>query len=155
MGKKKKKHKKAERDFYGIDIFGNCEYDEDTFDKKSVKKKFARAIDDIQTYQMRIYEADKRQNRRDVRKINKKEAEFYTDMESIKCRKKIAKEWEKTGFIDRLMEILHNVAPIIKMIAKLICTLILSFLSIGAIKSRISPNLLSKLTTLFDISMAI
>ncbi|MDE7090060.1 MAG: hypothetical protein K2O54_08070, partial [Prevotella sp.] len=127
----------------------------DIFDKKSTKKKFARAIDDIQTYQMRMYEADKRQNRRDVRKINKKEGEFYTDMESIKCRKKIGKEWEKTGFVDRLIEIIREAAPIIKLIAKLVCSLIISFLSIEAVKRAISPRLLSKISILFDLASAV
>lgn len=156
MGKKKKKNKHAEREFYGIDIFGNYEKPKKKDgDKKKTKKEFADAIDGIQYYQMRIFEADKRQNRRDVRRINKKEADFYTDMESIKCRKKIAKEWGKTGFIDRLLEILSEVAPIIKSIAKLICRLIVSFLSIDAIKRAISPRLLSKICKLFDIAMVI
>ena len=75
-------------------------------------------------------------------------------MDSIKCRKKISKKWEKTGFMDHLVVLLKEVSPFVQLLAKALASLITLFLSIPFVKEHISPNMVSKLTTVFDLAMA-
>lgn len=148
----KKKHKKKHQ---------KGDYKNGIFDvsagksKKDLNKDFKRTLKDIEEMQISLYEADKKQNRKERKKINKKEAEFYTGMSSIKCRKKIAKKWEKRGFLDYVIELLHQISPLVQILAKAVCVLIISFLSVDAIKLAISPNTLNKLAKLFDIAISV
>lgn len=151
MSKKKKKHKKKQKDFYQNSIFDVSAGKS----KKDLNKDFKRTLKDIESMQISLYEADKKQNRKERKKINKKEAEFYTNMNSIKCRKKMAKKWEKEGFLDYIIELLHQISPLVQILAKAVCILILSFLSIDAIKSAISPDTLKKIAKVYDVAMAL
>ena len=67
----------------------------------------------------------------------------------------MAKEWEKTGFLDRTIGLLQEAAPIIKTIAKLVMALVIAFLSIDAIKSKIKPETVDKLSTVFHLAMSV
>ena len=124
--------------------------------KKKMNKEFHRVLDEIEDYRIRMYEADKRssRNRKDRKRINKEEAEFFINMDSIKCRKKISKKWQKTGFIDRIIELLNEASPFIKLLARAIASLITLFLSTPMIKEHISPKVISALSKVFDIAMA-
>ena len=140
----------------------NFEFDSDDFlkekkkSKKDMKKSFQDAVKEVEAAQMRIYEADKKSVKgKDRRNINQKQYQFYTDMESIKTRKTLAAEWEKNNFLDRMQEILKESIPIIRGLARIIAGLIISFLSIEAIKTNINPNTLSKMKILFDVAMAV
>ena len=142
MSKKKKKKK-----------------DFDSGDKKSkkkMKKSFEDAVKEVEAAQMRIYEADKKSVKgKERRSINQKQYQFYSDMESIKTRKTLADEWEKNNFLDRMLEILKESAPIIRGLARIVAGLIISFLSIETIKNNINPSTLSKMKILFDVAMAV
>ena len=104
---------------------------------------------------MLMFEADKRSKTKSRRAINLEAQSFYTNMDSIKCRKKIAKEWEKNGFLDRVLDLINESAPFVKTLAKLVATLIITFLSFDCIKKAISPKMLKKLAMVFDIAMCI
>lgn len=123
--------------------------------KKKIDKEFRKALDEIEDMRIRMYESDKKtSSRKDRRKINKEEAVFFTSMDSIKTRKKISKKWEKDGFMDRMIYLLQQVSPFVQLLAKALASLITLFLSIPFIKENISPGVLSKITTVFDIAMA-
>lgn len=124
-------------------------------DKKSVDKDFRNALHNIEAMQMELYEADKKANRKERKKINKKQSEFYTSMESIKCRQKMAKQWEKEGWLDKMINLLHTISPYIKILAKGLCLLIVSFLSLDIVKEKIKPKTLQKITTLFNVASSI
>ena len=152
MSKKKKKNKKKhQKDLYAVDIFGGTEIKS----KKDLSKQFKEIIKDIESYQIALYEADKKSNRKERRKINKKQKEFYTDMEAIKCRKNMAKDWEKSGFLDKVADLLNQVSPVVKTVAKLVAVLIITFLSLDFIKSNISPSTLEKIAKVFDVAMSV
>lgn len=123
--------------------------------KKDLNKEFNKAIREIEYMQMQIFEADKRDKKKSKRAINKRERDFYTEVNGIRCRKNIAKKWNKSGFLDWIIELLKETSPLIKTIARLLATLIISFLSIESIKKIISPALLNKLAIIFDIVQAI
>lgn len=123
--------------------------------KKKLNKDFKNIVNEIEESRMLMFEADKRSKTKSRRAINLEAQSFYTNMDSIKCRKKIAKEWEKNGFLDRVLELINESAPFVKTLAKLVATLILTFLSFDCIKKAISPKMLKKLAMVFDIAMCI
>lgn len=146
MGKKHKKKKQSQSD---ITLNVNSR------SKKKLNKEFKKALDEIEEFRVQMYEADKKSAKRsDRKKINKEEAIFFTSMDSIKCRKKISKKWEKTGFMDHLASLLKEISPFVQLLAKALVSLITLFLSIPFVKEHISPNMVSKLTTVFDLAMA-
>ena len=146
MGKKKKKKKNKIDDVMFM---------AQTNDKQKLSKDFRKALNEIESYRIRLAEADKKAKIKERRKINKASSEFYTDMESIKCRAKMAKEWEKTGFLDRTIQLLEQTAPIIKMVAKLIMALVITFLSIDAVKNKIKPETVNKISKVFHLAMSV
>lgn len=146
----KKKNKKKD-DYSHSDIFGNVSKKS----KKKINKEFQKALDEIQDMRIQMYEADKiSAGRKKKKKINKEEVTFYTNMDSIKCRKKISKKWEKEGFMDQMIILLKEISPFVQLLARALASLITMFLSIPFIKQNISTNLLSKITTVFDIAIA-
>lgn len=149
MAKKKKKKKKRTED---VNIFGYS----NTKSKKKMKKEFQKALDEIEDMRISMYESDKKKSKRkDRKKINKDEAVFYTDMNSIKCRKKIAKKWEKDGFFDSMIVLLQEISPFVQLLAKALASLITLFLAVPYIKEHISSGMLSKITKVFDLAMAV
>lgn len=150
MGKKKKKKKKHGHR-YEMDLFEVAK----TSSKKSLSRDFEDALDEIEAYRIQLYEADKKRRKKERRKINKKEGEFYTDMESLKCRKNMARTWEKNGFLDRLIGLLQQVSPIVKSLAKIVMIFIITFLSLDIIKEKINPRTLEKLSRVFNIAMSV
>lgn len=150
MSKKKKKKNKVNqvemtRDYLNLK----------SRSKKQLRKEFNDAIDDIESYRIQLFEADKRANKHEKRRINKQEKEFYTSMESIKCRQKMAKKWRKTGFLETIISLLQTISPYIKLLAKGVCILITAFLNIESVAAYISPETISKLSKAFDIASCI
>lgn len=150
MSKKHKKHKSEKKSQ------SNIFQDIDLKSKKKMSKDFQSVLDEIEEYRVKMYETDKKssKNRKERRKINREEASFFMDMDSIRCRKKISKKWEKSGFMDHMVVLLKEVSPFVQLLARALASLITIFLSIPAIKEHISPRMLSKLTTVFDLAMA-
>ena len=147
MGKKKKKKKQKNQNLgYGNYLMSN------TKNQKSLDKEFKKALNEIEAAQIRLFEADKKARKKERKKINKHETEFYTSMQGIKCRQKIAKKWEKKGFFDTILDLLNEISPYVKKIAKLLCTFIITFLSLDVVKTKISPGSLSKISKIYDVA---
>lgn len=150
----KKKKKKKQKKNKGGDFLSVLPVTT-TKSKKKLHKKFDDVLDDIECYRIQLAEADKKSRKKSRKKINKKTEEFYTDMESIRCRMEMSKEWEKTGFLDNLINVLNQVAPIIRMIAKLVASLLIAFLSIETVKQKIHPETVSKISKVFNLAMSV
>lgn len=124
--------------------------------KKNLYKKYKDLLDDIEYAQFRGFELDKLAKKDTRRNINKKERDFYYGMESLKKRKKDVKRNSKgDGMLDRFMETVQQLMPVIKTCAKLVMVAIVSILSIDFIQKGISPKTLEKLTTVFQFAMAV
>ena len=123
---------------------------------KKLNKEFDKALEDIQYSKLRIYESDKRGQKSKKRKeINKKERMFYDDMKAIRGRQLLASEWERTGFLDFILDILHKVFPIVRIIARLFADMIIQFLKCDSIKTRIKPTTLSKIQKTFNFAISL
>ena len=149
-----KKHKKKKNHY----ISDSIRYDFSsirTKSKKALSNDIDATIKDIETMRFRIMEADKCKHHKERKRINACEREFYTSMEGIKCRRKMAKEWERSGFLDRIIEMLKEVAPIIKALARAVMTLISTFLSLTVVKQYVSIGVIDKLTRIFNMASMI
>lgn len=151
----KKNKKKGKKNDSLTSIF--MEVDKGCKKSKDLDKKFKKALNEIEDYQMKLIEVDKMSmySPKERRKANKKQEEFYTEMNAIKKRQKMAKKWEDTGFLDQMMELLHELSPLIKALAKALCCLIISFLSLEMVQKHISTKTLNKLSTVFNIAKAV
>lgn len=119
-----------------------------------LNKRMKKTIKEIEDYQMRLYESDKRNRKKSRRKINQEEASYYKEMEAIRTRKKLCNKWENSGFLENILAQLQQMVPMVKLLAKAVASLILTFLSFDAIRSIIKPGTLNLLTTIFDIAVA-
>lgn len=150
MSKKKKKHKAKHHNPYS-DMLQSVNHKS----KKKIDKEFKKALKEIEDMRISMYEADKKHaNRKTRKKINKEEAVFYTNMDSIKCRKKITKKWEKEGFLEKMISLLQEVSPFVQLLARALASLITMFLSTPFIKEHISTSMIDKITIVYDIAMA-
>lgn len=122
--------------------------------KKDLNKKFKSVLKEIENERMRMYELDKRAKKGNHRKINKEEGNFYYNIKALQYRKKISDKWEKTGFLDHVLDLLKEVIPVVQLLAKMIGALIVSFLSLDGIKKIINPETLKKIAKIFDVVMA-
>lgn len=124
--------------------------------RKAMNKQMDDVLKEIEFSRMQIYEIDKRSATRKNRKgINQTEAEFFHDMDSIRCREKISKRWKKKGILETIIEMLNNAVPMIKTLARAIANFITLFLSIPFVKEKISPKFIKRLTMVFDLAMSV
>ena len=127
----------------------------ETKSKKDLNKDFKRILKDIESSQYCMFESDKLNKKGNKKKINKKEYEFYTGMNSVKSKNKEGKAWKKEGIVDRIVDFVRFIAPLVKTGAKVVMVAILSLLSIDKIQQVITPETLDKLMTIFNIAMAV
>lgn len=126
--------------------------------KKSINKDFNGILDEIEASKMMLYEQDKydhKYNRKYRKNINEEERKLHDDMDAVRRRKRLAKRWEKNGFLDAVMEVFAEVVPIVRTIARLVVTLMVRFLSIKSIKTNISPKTLDKICAVYNVAMAL
>ena len=145
MAKKKHKEKAAQEKINllaGYDDYMNQTYDD--------------IISEIQDMQIIIQREDKRIQKR-ARKAAKKGDGGYFNItaEKRKVRQRVIGRMENNNFLSRIIEILKELAPIITIIARLICALILSILSIDEVKVNINKDTLRKINTVYSKAMAV
>lgn len=62
---------------------------------------------------------------------------------------------EGNNFLERIMNVLNDIAPIVVIIARLVASIILAILSVSSVKVNIKPETLSKLQFVYGKAMAI
>ena len=124
--------------------------------KKDLYKQYKNLLDDIEYAQYRGFELDKMAKKDTKRRINKKEKEFYDEMKNLKRRRKdIKNDSKSTGYIDGFLKSMEQIMPAIKLCAKLVMVAIISILSIDFIQRGISPEMLRKITAIFQVAMKV
>ena len=140
MAKKKKQNKK-------ISILK--EYDSmmnDTYDD---------LLEEIQDMQMIIASEDRKIAKRAKKAAKKGKGYYNVNLEKRKVRQHVIGKMEETNWLDRIIQILKDIAPIIVVIARLVASLILSVLSVDEVKVNISKETLSKLNNIYSKAMVI
>ena len=142
MAKKKKKNKKK-----NISIL----HEVDT----SLNGTYDNLINEIEEMQLRLNYADSKA-RKLAKKKGKKNPQFYNyDKLRKETREEIICQMEGNNFLERITNVLNDIAPIVVIIARLVASIILAILSVSSVKVNIKPDTLSKLQFVYGKAMAI
>ena len=85
----------------------------------------------------------------------KKGNTFYDASKPINVRKEVIKNMENRNFFERVTGIIQELKPICIIIARLVMSLIVSILSIDAVKYRISPKTLNAMRNVYDLAKSV
>ena len=122
---------------------------------KTLNRTYDELMEELQEMQLKLNLADKKL-RKKAKKKSKKGSDFFSyEEERKKARKEILDQMEGTNFLDRVNKILGDLAPIVKVIARLVAALILAILSMDVVKISINPEMLAKLNYIYKRAMAI
>lgn len=141
MAKKKKKQNKKISILKEYDSMMNDTYDD--------------LLEEIQDMQMIIASEDRKIAKRAKKAAKKGKGYYNVNLEKRKVRQHVIGKMEETNWLDRIIQILKDIAPIIVVIARLVASLILSVLSVDEVKVNISKETLSKLNNIYSKAMVI
>ena len=122
---------------------------------KSLGHTYDDLIEEIQDMQYRLNIAD--QKARKKAKKHAKNGKEYCDYKKLRTqvRKDVIMTMEGNNFLDRVMKVLNDIAPIVVVIGRLVASLILAILSLDVVKVNIKPETLNKMTSIYEKAMAL
>lgn len=147
MGKKKKNQKKKQK---SIMLLSDIDH--------SIAGKHDSLVEEIQEIQLRLNIADAKAMEKQRKKMIRADMgviPYYVSKDKVKAREKILKDMERTNFFGRIEETFKNLVPCIVLIARLVAALIVAILSVEPIKQIISPALLKRMNSIYNVAMAI
>lgn len=121
---------------------------------KSLDKKYADMLEEIQYMQADIDRAERKAKKKAFKNM-KKGNTFYDASKPINVRKEVIKNMENRNFFERVTGIIQELKPICIIIARLVMSLIVSILSIDAVKYRISPKTLNAMRNVYDLAKSV
>lgn len=121
---------------------------------KSLDKKYADMLEEIQYMQADIDRAERKAKKKAFKNM-KKGNTFYDASKPINVRKEVIKNMENRNFFERVTCIIQELKPICIIIARLVMSLIVSILSIDAVKYRISPKTLNAMRNVYDLAKSV
>ena len=150
--KKKKKKKKKSNDWsYKDDEEGLL----DRIDK-NIYSQYTDMVNNIKEIQYRIDEADKKFiNRNKEKALRNNDYCVPPVMERLEIRKKATEELESRGIIDTVIQIIKDLIPIARIIARLLASLIVAILSIDRVKLFIKPSTMEKMDKVMNFAMSV
>ena len=141
MSKKKKKNTNNIGLLYNID--------------KNLDKKYSDTLSEIEGYRWELLRADKKA-KKIARKKVKENPKFY-DFEKVRCetRFKIVNEMEGSSFLQRILNLISDLTPVVVLISRLVASIILAILAIPQVKMRIKPGTLDMMQNVYKHCMAV
>lgn len=140
MGKKKKKDKSNGVFLKDID--------------KSINKSYDGIIEEISMYQSMLKTYDRKALKKARKRSSIRKGITY-DMLRREGRMNILRDIEDSNILARIQNIFNDLVPVVILIARLVASLILSILSIPAVKVHISEGTLTLLTSIYQKAMEI
>ena len=140
MGKKKKKDKANGVFLKDID--------------KSINKSYDGIIEEISMYQSMLKTYDRKALKKARKRSSIRKGITY-DMLRREGRMNILRDIEDSNILARIQNIFNDLVPVVILIARLVASLILSILSIAAVKVHISEGTLTLLTSIYQKAMEI
>jgi hypothetical protein len=140
MGKKKKKDKANGVFLKDID--------------KSINKSYDGIIEEISMYQSMLKTYDRKALKKARKRSSIRKGITY-DMLRREGRINILRDIEDSNILARIQNIFNDLVPVVILIARLVASLILSILSIPAVKVHISEGTLTLLTSIYQKAMEI
>lgn len=118
---------------------------------KSIDQKYVGLLEEIQFMQADLKRAEKKA-RKQAMKNMKKGNDFYPMNLELRVREHAIHQMEGTDFFTRVTKAIEDLRPICIAIARLVMALIVSILSIDAIKYRIRPETLDKMNGVYTFA---
>lgn len=140
MGKKKKKDKANRVFLKDID--------------RSISKSYDGIIEEISMYQSMLKTYDRKALKKARKRSSIRKGITY-DMLRREGRMNILRDIEDSNILARIQNIFNDLVPVVILIARLVASLILSILSIPAVKVHISEGTLALLTSIYQKAMEI
>jgi hypothetical protein len=138
--KHKNKHKKTENDLlYSVDYM--------------LDNNYVDVMNEIEMYQAEIKRADKKAKKKAMKKFNKKG--FYPYEYQVHAREHVIQEMSDSSFMDRIINALNQMTPVVLILSRLVAALIVSILNLSIIRSKISKKTLRKLENVYNIAMSL
>ena len=140
MGKKKKKDKANGVFLKDID--------------RSISKSYDGIIEEISMYQSMLKTYDRKALKKARKRSSIRKGITY-DMLRREGRMNILRDIEDSNILARIQNIFNDLVPVVILIARLVASLILSILSIPAVKVHINEGTLALLTSIYQKAMEI
>ena len=147
MGKKNKKNKKRQKSIMLLSEI-------DT----TISGKYDSLIEEIQEIQLKINIADAKAMEKQRKKMIRADMgviPYYVSKDKVKAREKALKQMERSNFFGRIEDSFKNLIPCVILIARLVAALIVAILSVEPIKRIISPALLKRMNSIYNVAMSI
>ena len=145
MGKKKSKKKKMSKEEKSV--LDQIDYD--------IISQYNSIKEDTERFQYQLNKADRKTKKKYKKAVKEGKAFDMKNSKSVKKRKKIIKEMEERGFFARIMRLIEDCRPIIKLLSRCVGLLIAAILSVDLVKQTASKDTLSKMDKIFNIVMAV
>lgn len=120
------------------------------FDKE-IDQKYMGLLEEIQFMQADIRREERKAKRKAMKKMRKGNL-FYDTGYEVKVRQEIIHEMEGTDFFTRVTKAIEDLRPICIIIAKLVMSLIVTILSVDAVKYRINKDTLGKIDAVYALA---
>lgn len=123
---------------------------------KSLNGTYDDLMKEIEDMQLRLNFADQKA-RKKAKKMSKRKSKNPVDLENLRkeARMEVIGKMESNNFLDRVMNILNDISPIIVVIGRLIASLILAILSLDCVKINIKPKTLETMKAVYNKAIAI
>lgn len=145
MGKKKSKKKKMSKEEKSV----LAQIDSDIISQYNSIKE------DTERFQYQLNKADRKTKKKYKKAVKEGKAFDMKNSKAVKKRKKIIKEMEDQGFFARVVRLIDDCGPIIKLLSRCVGLLIAAILSVDLVKQTASKDTLSKMDKIFNIVMAV
>lgn len=119
-----------------------------------VDKRFMDMKLEIEFYQNEINKAHKKAKKR-AKKQMKRSNDFYAPHIDNRVREDIIRKMEGTNFFERIMNILQEMIPVVRVIAELVKSLIVAILSIDSVKFRIKKDTLVSMQNVYTMANSV
>ena len=121
---------------------------------RSISKSYDGIIEEISMYQSMLKTYDRKALKKARKRSSIRKGITY-DMLRREGRMNILRDIEDSNILARIQNIFNDLVPVVILIARLVASLILSILSIPAVKVHISEGTLTLLTSIYQKAMEI
>ena len=121
---------------------------------KDLDKRYIELLDEISLMQADIKRAEKKERKKAIKDLRRGNM-LYCVEEPIDVRKRIIKQMEGNNFLDRVSETIRELKPVCLIIARLVMGLIVSILSVPAVKYRIKTETLSTMNKVYELAASV
>ena len=111
--------------------------------------------EDTERFQYQLKKADKKTKKKYKKAVKEGKPFDMSNSKSVKKRKKMLKQMEEESFFTRVLRLIEDCGPILKLLSRCVGLLIAAILSVDIVKQTASKDTLSKMDKIFNTVMAV